>query len=162
MESYGDNTTWTHNRCNLLKTNNCACLAACRMLSQMKFLKGSLAQVTQNSLPLALTNVLFGRQNPTFDEEWANLSSVKFLDPTLNPSQQEAVRFALAAEQVALIHGPPGTGKTFTLVELIRQLVQQKKRILVCGPSNISVGKCTLWAVWVMVWRCSFEQWTDI
>jgi len=106
----------------------------------MRSLKTSLSQVTQNSLPLALTNVLFGRQDPTFDEHWASLSSVKFLDPTLNPSQQEAVRFALAAEQVALIHGPPGTGKTFTLVEIIRQLVLQKKRILVCGPSNISVG----------------------
>ncbi|KAG0273740.1 hypothetical protein BGZ95_010469 [Linnemannia exigua] len=124
-------------RCRLIKLANNVTYE--RMLSQMKFLKGSLTQVTQNSLPLALTNVLFGRQNPTFDETWANLSSIKFLDPTLNPSQQEAVRFALAAEQVALIHGPPGTGKTFTLVELIRQLVLQKKRILVCGPSNISV-----------------------
>ncbi|KAG9070124.1 hypothetical protein KI688_009456 [Linnemannia hyalina] len=124
-------------RCRLIKLANNVTYE--RMLSQMKFLKGSLAQVTQNSLPLSLTNVLFGRQNPTFDETWANLSSVKFLDPTLNPSQQEAVRFSLAAEQVALIHGPPGTGKTFTLVELIRQLVLQKKRILVCGPSNISV-----------------------
>ncbi|KAF9188374.1 hypothetical protein BGZ51_000620 [Haplosporangium sp. Z 767] len=110
-----------------------------RMISQMKFLKGSLTQVSANSLPLALTNVLFGRQKPTFDDAWADLSKIKFLDPTLNESQQEAVRFALAAEQVALIHGPPGTGKTFTLVELIRQLVLQKKRILVCGPSNISV-----------------------
>ncbi|KAG0210152.1 hypothetical protein BGX33_005109 [Mortierella sp. NVP41] len=124
-------------RCRLIKLANNVTYE--RMLSQMKFLKGSLSQVTQNSLPLALTNVLFGQQNPTFDEKWADLSSVKFLDPTLNPSQQEAVRFALAAEQVALIHGPPGTGKTFTLVELIRQLVLQKKRILVCGPSNISV-----------------------
>ncbi|KAK3830014.1 MAG: P-loop containing nucleoside triphosphate hydrolase protein [Linnemannia gamsii] len=124
-------------RCRLIKLANNVTYE--RMLSQMRFLKSSLTQVTQNSLPLALTNVLFGRQTPTFDETWANLSSVKFLDPTLNPSQQEAVRFALAAEQVALIHGPPGTGKTFTLVELIRQLVLQKKRILVCGPSNISV-----------------------
>jgi len=111
-----------------------------RMLSQMKFLKGTLAQASANSLPLSLTNVLFGKQDPTFDDTWEDISSVKFLDPTLNASQQEAVRFALAAEQVALIHGPPGTGKTFTLVELIRQLVLQKKRILVCGPSNISVG----------------------
>ena len=112
-----------------------------RMLSQMRFLKGTLSQFSANSLPLGLSNVLFGRQEPTFDEAYANLSKVKFLDPTLNASQQEAVRFALAAQQVALIHGPPGTGKTFTLVELIRQLVLQKKRVLVCGPSNISVGK---------------------
>lgn len=107
----------------------------------MKFLKGSLTQVSANSLPLALTNVLFGQQKPTFDDAWADISKINFLDPTLNESQQEAVRFALAAEQVALIHGPPGTGKTFTLVELIRQLILQKKRILVCGPSNISVGE---------------------
>ncbi|KAI8596140.1 P-loop containing nucleoside triphosphate hydrolase protein [Dissophora ornata] len=124
-------------RCRLVKLANNVSYE--RMLSQMKFLKGTLSQVSANSLPLSLTNVLFGRQDPTFDETWADLSNVKFLDPTLNPSQQEAVRFAMAAEQVALIHGPPGTGKTFTLVELIRQLVLQKKRILVCGPSNISV-----------------------
>ncbi|KAF9183051.1 hypothetical protein BGZ50_004466 [Haplosporangium sp. Z 11] len=124
-------------RCRLIKLANNVTYE--RMISQMKFLKGSLTQVSANSLPLALTNVLFGRQKPTFDDAWADLSKIKFLDPTLNESQQEAVRFALAAEQVALIHGPPGTGKTFTLVELIRQLVLQKKRILVCGPSNISV-----------------------
>ncbi|KAF9321637.1 hypothetical protein BG003_000520 [Podila horticola] len=124
-------------RCRLVKLANNVSYE--RMLSQLKFLKGSLAKITDNGMPEPLTNVLFGRQEPTFDEDWSDLSSVKFLDPTLNPSQQEAVRFALAAEQVALIHGPPGTGKTFTLVELIRQLVQQKKRVLVCGPSNISV-----------------------
>lgn len=115
--------------------------AIIRMISQMKFLQGNLTRASTNSLPLALINVLFGRQKPTFDEAWSDLSKIKFLDPTLNPSQQEAVRFALAADQVALIHGPPGTGKTFTLVELIRQLVLQGKRILVCGPSNISVGR---------------------
>ncbi|KAF9306789.1 hypothetical protein BGZ74_003346 [Mortierella antarctica] len=124
-------------RCRLVKLANNVSYE--RMLSQLKFLKGSLAHITDNSMPEPLTSVLFGRQEPTFDEAWSDLSSVKFFDPTLNPSQQEAVRFALAAKQVALIHGPPGTGKTFTLVELIRQLVQQKKRVLVCGPSNISV-----------------------
>ncbi|KAF9984009.1 hypothetical protein BGZ75_004412 [Mortierella antarctica] len=124
-------------RCRLVKLANNVTYE--RMLSQMRFLKGTLSQVSANSLPLGLSNVLFGRQEPTFDETYADLSKVKFLDPTLNASQQEAVRFALAAQQVALIHGPPGTGKTFTLVELIRQLVLQKKRVLVCGPSNISV-----------------------
>ncbi|KAF8972864.1 hypothetical protein BGZ46_010001 [Entomortierella lignicola] len=124
-------------RCRLVKLANNITYE--RMISQVKFLKGAISQASSSSIPLALSNVLFGRQSPTFDDAWGDVSKVNFLDPTLNPSQREAVRFALAAEQVALIHGPPGTGKTFTLVELIRQLVLQKKRILVCGPSNISV-----------------------
>lgn len=57
----------------------------------------------------------------------------------MNDSQKDAIRFALASREVALIHGPPGTGKTHTLIELILQLLKLKLRILVCGPSNISV-----------------------
>lgn len=64
---------------------------------------------------------------------------IAFFDPTLNASQQDAVRFALASPTIALIHGPPGTGKTYTLIELILQLLKQNQRVLVCGPSNISV-----------------------
>lgn len=60
-------------------------------------------------------------------------------DPTLNDSQKDAIRFALGSVEVALIHGPPGTGKTHTLIELILQLLKQNLRVLVCGPSNISV-----------------------
>lgn len=64
---------------------------------------------------------------------------IRWHNPTLNDSQQEAIRYALATRDVALIHGPPGTGKTHTLIELILQLLDRKQRILVCGPSNISV-----------------------
>ncbi|RKP37806.1 DNA helicase-like protein [Dimargaris cristalligena] len=65
---------------------------------------------------------------------------IDWYDSNLNESQRQAVRFALAARDVALIHGPPGTGKTYTLVEIIRQIVgKTEKRVLVCGPSNISV-----------------------
>ncbi|EPQ66113.1 Bgt-5213 [Blumeria graminis f. sp. tritici] len=63
----------------------------------------------------------------------------EWFDTTLNQSQKEAVQFGLGRPDVALIHGPPGTGKTHTLIELILQLLKRQLRVLVCGPSNISV-----------------------
>ncbi|KAL7324983.1 hypothetical protein PS15p_210092 [Mucor circinelloides] len=85
----------------------------------------------------SLINVLLGQSDLSTT---VMPTDINFFDETLNESQKEAVRFALGSPEVALIHGPPGTGKTYTLVEVIRQLsVNQNKRVLVCGPSNISV-----------------------
>ncbi|AJS34963.1 BAD_collapsed_G0033820.mRNA.1.CDS.1 [Saccharomyces cerevisiae] len=63
-----------------------------------------------------------------------------FLNPNLNDSQKTAINFAINND-LTIIHGPPGTGKTFTLIELIQQLLikNPEERILICGPSNISV-----------------------
>ena len=61
------------------------------------------------------------------------------LDKSLNESQRHAVHFALAANDLAIIHGPPGTGKTTTLVELIRQIVRRGQTVLACAPSNLAV-----------------------
>ncbi|OJD34225.1 dna-binding protein smubp-2 [Diplodia corticola] len=69
----------------------------------------------------------------------AGLDKLQWIDPSLNESQKDAIQFAMASREVALIHGPPGTGKTHTLIELILQLLKQDLRLLVCGPSNISV-----------------------
>ncbi|KAI1103334.1 DNA helicase [Jackrogersella minutella] len=89
--------------------------------------------------------VLFGLASPSpvpvdlaTDAEVGE-GKVEWFDPTLNDSQKDAIRFALASREIALIHGPPGTGKTHTLIELILQLVKRDQRVLVCGPSNISV-----------------------
>ncbi len=60
-------------------------------------------------------------------------------NPGLNKFQVEAVHRTLEAEEVAIIHGPPGTGKTTVLVEIILQLVKDRKRVLASAPSNISV-----------------------
>lgn len=57
----------------------------------------------------------------------------------LNPPQQDAVRFALGAPDVAILHGPPGTGKTTTLSEVIFQAVERGERVLACAPSNTAV-----------------------
>ncbi|KAF8450085.1 P-loop containing nucleoside triphosphate hydrolase protein, partial [Kalaharituber pfeilii] len=91
-----------------------------------------------------LHRVVLGQEAP---EEYnpEKCEDLAFFDDDLNDSQKEAVRFAVGSEDIALIHGPPGTGKTQTLVEVIRQLVEgQGKRVLVCGPSNISVDNIIL------------------
>jgi ATP-dependent RNA/DNA helicase IGHMBP2 len=61
----------------------------------------------------------------------------------LNVSQQEAVQKIMAANDLAIIHGPPGTGKTTTLVQAIRQTLKQEKQVLVCSSSNTAVDLLT-------------------
>jgi ATP-dependent RNA/DNA helicase IGHMBP2 len=57
----------------------------------------------------------------------------------LNESQKTAVSHALASEDICIIHGPPGTGKTTTLIEIVRRLVDEGERVLVSAPSNAAV-----------------------
>lgn len=57
----------------------------------------------------------------------------------LNASQQSALSKVMGSRDVAFIHGPPGTGKTTTLVEAIRHTIRQEKQVLVCAPSNAAV-----------------------
>ncbi|KAF8960877.1 AAA domain-containing protein [Flammula alnicola] len=90
----------------------------------------------------SLIQVLLGMKPPAPKDRIENLT---VFDDTLNDSQKAAVRFCLESPEVACIHGPPGTGKTHTLIEIIRQLTMETpsdpkpKRVLVCGASNLSV-----------------------
>jgi superfamily I DNA and/or RNA helicase len=65
--------------------------------------------------------------------------TVRFRNRGLDAHQRAAVERALAAEDVALIHGPPGTGKTTTLVELIYQAAKRGESVLATAPSNVAV-----------------------
>jgi hypothetical protein len=61
------------------------------------------------------------------------------LGSSLNAPQLDAVALALSAKDLAIVHGPPGTGKTTTVVELIRQAVARGDKVLACAPSNLAV-----------------------
>lgn len=81
-----------------------------------------------------LRDALLGKREFRFQDQ----RDVDFLT-ALNPPQQDAVRFALSAQDVAILHGPPGTGKTTTLAEVIYQAVKRGDRVLACAPSNTAV-----------------------
>jgi ATP-dependent RNA/DNA helicase IGHMBP2 len=93
------------------------------------------AQGAERSRLAQLRDVLLGERTPRI----AKCEAFTPLDGGLNESQIQAVRFGLAAQDAAIIHGPPGTGKTTTVVELIRQAVRRGERVLACAPSNLAV-----------------------
>lgn len=59
--------------------------------------------------------------------------------PWLNPSQEKAANLVLRAKDVAVVHGPPGTGKTTTLVETIYETLRRESQVMVCAQSNMAV-----------------------
>ena len=86
-----------------------------------------------------LLQVLVGEKEPTFHNE-------VLLAPVagLNESQTKAVHQILTANELAIVHGPPGTGKTTTIVQAVKALIQQGvKKILVTAPSNTAVDLLT-------------------
>jgi ATP-dependent RNA/DNA helicase IGHMBP2 len=85
---------------------------------------------------LPLIDVLFGKREPHFDR---NPTPWMQINPNLDESQIKAVSLALAAKDVALIHGPPGTGKTTTVIETIMQELRRGNRVLACAASNVAV-----------------------
>ncbi|XP_073327807.1 DNA-binding protein SMUBP-2 [Pagrus major] len=83
-----------------------------------------------------LINVLFGDSKPSCQSQ---PNEVEFFNSNLDDSQKEAVTFTLSQRELAVIHGPPGTGKTTTVVEIILQAVKQGQKVLCCAPSNVAV-----------------------
>lgn len=84
-----------------------------------------------------LRDILLGNKTAEFAKS-PNVRSV-----LLNDSQNEALNSIIAADDVAIVHGPPGTGKTTTLVESIKFLVADGKKVLVTAPSNAAVDHLT-------------------
>ncbi len=99
-----------------------------RQLAALKAIENSRGRVAQ------LRDILLGERELQFGA-FVSLE----MDAKFNASQQQAVQFAMSARDVAIIHGPPGTGKTTTVVELIRQAVLKGQKVLACAPSNTGV-----------------------
>jgi len=93
------------------------------------------ARDAKSSRLAMLRDVLLAKQPALFEK----VETHQALNQNLNDSQNQAVAFALSADDVAIIHGPPGTGKTTTLVELMRKITDSGQSVLAVAASNLAV-----------------------
>lgn len=93
-------------------------------LDRLSVAKGRLAE---------LRDIVYGTSRP------GQLQCIPMRFPYLNSRQEEAVNKVVRAKDVAIVHGPPGTGKTTTLVEAIYETLRRETQVLVCAQSNMAV-----------------------
>jgi len=107
-------------------------------------------QRTTTIMKTVLNNIQFNKELATFFTQLHSGNSIQktdsstivplsFYNRQLNQSQQQAVAAIMQNEQITIVHGPPGTGKTTTLIEAILQLIKTGEKILVSAPSNTAV-----------------------
>lgn len=92
----------------------------------------------RNNRVAELREMIEGNDIPSFNKIDDNV-----VIPQLNNSQNKAVKHILSANDIAVVHGPPGTGKTTTIVQAIRLVLQSEKQLLVCAPTNTAVDLIT-------------------
>lgn len=105
---------------------------------EMNIALDKVISATGNNRLAKLRDVLYGLKPAAFE----TIKNPIVID-RLNASQNEAVQKIIAAKDIAIIHGPPGTGKTTTLVQAIKQTLKTEKQILVCSSSNTAVDLLT-------------------
>ena len=99
-----------------------------------KMMFDALDRVMRSKGRLAYLRDLFYSRQPA-----ATFTFAPMQFPYLNKTQEEAVNKVLRAKDVAIVHGPPGTGKTTTLVEAIYETLRREPQVLVCAQSNMAV-----------------------
>jgi predicted DNA helicase len=102
-------------------------------------MKQALLDLPQNKKMFDLFLMIHSEKNESKKEERNPNTNLMFFNSSLNESQCQAVQAVVDNKQLTILHGPPGTGKTTTLIEAIRQLVKEGKKIIVSAPSNTAV-----------------------
>lgn len=104
-----------------------------------KVIKWALDKVEEaktNERSARIRDVIIGEKSASYKEDSLNEAAIS---DKLNESQKQAVKNSTFDKEITLLHGPPGTGKTTTIVEIIKQSLKEKKKILVTAPSNMAV-----------------------
>jgi predicted DNA helicase len=104
-----------------------------------EIMKKVLNELESNGSLFKLFEQLHDDKQTTIDPSSIKNIPVNFQNQRLNESQQQAVKAILQNEQLTIVHGPPGTGKTTTLIEAIIQLIKNEEKVLVSAPSNTAV-----------------------
>ena len=102
-------------------------------------MKKALEELEKNKALFPLFEKIHGRIQTSPATKIIATDHISFRNKQLNKSQQEAVTAIIHNESVAIVHGPPGTGKTTTLVEAVIQLIERGEKVLVSAPSNTAV-----------------------
>ncbi len=100
-------------------------------------LKKVLNEIEENKNVLEMFNAIHG--NGLLNENTLESKSISFKNNQLNQSQKNAVNAIVQNKNICIVHGPPGTGKTTTLIEAIVQLKLQGEKVIVAAPSNTAV-----------------------
>jgi superfamily I DNA and/or RNA helicase len=102
-------------------------------------MKKVLNELEQDKKLFRLFEQVHGPALEASNQPAAGKSVLTFKNTKLNGSQQAAIRAIVEQDDILIVHGPPGTGKTTTLAEAVYQLVQQGEKVLVSAPSNAAV-----------------------
>nr|WP_233340504.1 AAA domain-containing protein [Haloprofundus sp. MHR1] len=90
--------------------------------------------------------LLTGRTTATFNADANENSTAHDVELYTNHAQRQAIEHSLTADDIAVLHGPPGTGKTRVIIEIVRRLVEAGNRVLVTAPSNPAVDNVLIGA----------------
>ena len=107
-------------------------------------MKKGLRELSANNDLYPLFTKIHGGKLDLVERDEKKIPNIQFRNKSLNESQQNAVKAIVVNNDICIVHGPPGTGKTTTLIESVWQLVHQNQKVLVAAPSNAAIDNIAI------------------